>query len=114
MKCDLRGGYVHAQKLTLLTQVLFHLLLVMITFVPLEAAISIKIDGTLKIHCGMEKAVEGAALAVNSTTLHGSVRNSLSPPLMILSCGYVVIKGLTMKIVLLKLSKFLYSNDYLC
>ena len=99
MKCDLRSGYVHAQKLTLLTQVLFHPLLVMIISVPLEAAIGFRLSGTLKIHCGMEKAVEGAALAVNSTTLHGSVRNSLSLPLMILSCGCAVIKLLAMKIV---------------
>ena len=101
MKCDLRIMSVHAQKLTLVTQALFHPLLVLIISVPQEVAITFKISGTLQIHCGMEKAVEGAALAVNSTTLHGSVRSSLSPPLMILSWGSAVIKILIMKIVLL-------------
>ena len=86
--------------LILPSQGLFHHLLRMIIFVLLEAALTIEISGTLKIRCGMEKIVEGVALAVNSTTLHGSVRSSLSPPLMILSCGSAVIKILIMKIVL--------------
>ena len=100
MKLDLTVTimYVHVLKPTPPTQELFLSLSEMIISVPLEAVIAFKISGTLKIHCGMEKAVEGEALAVNSTTLHGSVRISLSPPLMILSCGCVVIKILTMKI----------------
>jgi len=110
MKRDLRGGYVHAQKLTPPTQALFPRSLAMIIFATLEVAIHGSISGTPMTHCGMEKAVEGAALAVNSTTLHGSVGSSLSPPLMILSCDCAKTKILVMKILHLKLLTFMYSN----
>ena len=80
-----------------LTLELSLLSLVRTTSVRLAVETAMQTEYTQLIHSGMGVAVAPVAPAVPSTTLHGSVRPSLSQPLMILSCGCVLMMVLLMK-----------------
>ena len=77
-----------------LTLELSLLSLVRTTSVRLAVDTNMQTEYTQLIHSGMGMAVAPVAPAVPSTTLHGSVRPSLSQPLMILSCDHVLMNQL--------------------
>ena len=76
---------VPALKLTPPTQELFHPSWMAIIFVKPAVDIMFSAGSTPKTPSGMERGVAQPVHAVSLTTLHGFVRNSLSPLLMTLN-----------------------------
>ena len=88
------------------------LLLIRTTSVRLAVDPAMQTKYTQLTHSGMGVAVAPVAPAVPSTTLHGSVRPSLSQPLMILSCDHVLMDQLAiMKILFLSYLSCIFSSQ---
>ena len=81
---------VHVPRLMKPTLVPSHPMFTMTTSVILALVMQLRTATMKMTHCGMGRAVAPPAHAVDSTTLRGSARPSLSQPLMTLSWGCVL------------------------